>query len=82
MSRCHVRCRDCGARRVLSMHPDWYVRPPACRTCGGKRYRPDAWMNKRNTSPYHGGDGCNCGAYHFPHRRGSGSCWRGDDYFY
>lgn len=53
------------------MPPDQYPRAPRCLVCG--RYgtlRPDAWMNKRQSLT------CFCQGYHFPHRLGSGACYR------
>lgn len=74
MGRCHVRCRKCEARRVFRKHPDHMNRHPTC-SCGAKSWRADGWMNRRRTSPYRGGMGCNCTGYWFPHRRGSLYCW-------
>jgi hypothetical protein len=83
MTRCHVRCRKCDARRVLRAHPDLLAvrQIPKC-ACGVKDWRADKWMNRRNTSPYGGGMGCNCGGYvaltntvGWPHRQGSPYCY-------
>lgn len=68
--RHHCRCRRCETRRVLARHPDDYTRLPACRVCGAKDYRVDAWMMKRNTRRM----ACTCGGYHFWHRIGSLYC--------
>lgn len=77
MSRYHVRCRKCDARRVLKTHPDHYKRIPQCR-CGAKSWRVDAWMNNRDTKAM----ACNCNGYvelthrpPWPHRIGSPYCW-------
>lgn len=77
MSRCHVRCRKCGARRVLPRHPDEYLAKPAKCGCGAVSWRPDKWMNNRKTGLY--GMGCNCAGYWFMHRRGSLYCWNRAD---
>jgi len=67
---------------VLKAHPDLLsVRSlPRC-GCGAKDWRPDRWMNRRNTSPYGGGTGCLCSGYvpvtgttGWPHRMGSPYC--------
>ncbi len=73
----HVRCRKCEARRALPRHPSQYVLQPRCRTpgCGARDYRPDKWMNQRNTSDFgKGSQGCACGGYWFKHRKGSLFC--------
>jgi len=69
MSRCHVRCRHCEKRRVLSKHPDAYRRLPACKGCGERDYRPDTWMNNRKTPPT-----CHADCRPYPHRRGTWYC--------
>ena len=72
----HVRCRKCATRRALPKHLDDYKRIPACRVCGARNYRPDKWMNTRDTT----GRSCRCGAYPAlaargcPHQRGSRDC--------
>lgn len=82
MSRCHVRCRHCGKRRVLSKHPDEYRKPldseepddmkgclPVCEGCGERDYRADSWMNNRKTPPT-----CHADCAHYPHRMGTWFC--------
>lgn len=59
MSRFHVRCRKCGARRVLPKRPEKYARLPACMSCGKKSYRIDKWMQNRNTKKM----ACTCAGY-------------------
>lgn len=92
MSRCHVRCRVCQARKVLKMNPEQYYRfnvkrgefvsrAPKCDSCGANDYRVDGWMNRRNTSA----TTCNCVGYvhmtrrEWPHRIGSLYCWNRAD---
>ncbi len=88
MSRCHVRCRQCQARKVLKKHPEAYYRysvakgefvsyAPACANCGGRAYRADRWMNERDTRV----TSCYCNGYvmltrrtDWPHRIGSPYC--------
>jgi hypothetical protein len=79
VSRCHVRCRKCEARRVLSKHPDQYARLPVCSGCGARSWRADRWMNRRKTGLGISGMGCDCGGYWFRHRKGSLYCWRRAD---
>lgn len=82
MSRCHVRCRKCAARRVLPSAPDYLERLPACENCGSKEYRVDGWMNSRDTRA----SACCCSGYvrmtrdpnstvWTMHRKGSPYCW-------
>jgi hypothetical protein len=77
MSRCHVRCRACQARKVLRVTPDEYVRLPKCGNCGAQNYRVDGWMNSRDTRK----TACSCAGYiymtrrEWPHRQGSPYCW-------
>lgn len=65
------RCWRCNGRRTLSRHPSLYVRAPRCRACGTpslyvcRDRLPDRWGRRL---------GCNCGGYHFKHRRGSKYC--------
>ena len=77
MSRVHCRCRKCEARRVLKQQPALYEKQPKC-GCGARDWRPDAWMNKRNTRAM----GCMCPGYAWAgnmsgamHRRGSLRCY-------
>jgi len=83
VSRYHVRCsnRACRARRVLSRHPDSYLRLPRCDSCGRSgpgTWTIDPWLTKRNTRL----EGCTCAGYAWGgymsgamHRRGSLRCW-------
>lgn len=70
----HVRCRRCLTRRSLPRHLDDYKRVPACRVCGERNYRADAWMNKRKVIT------CRCpgvpvlAARGCPHQHGSVGC--------
>lgn len=68
----HCRCLHCEHRQALRHKPKWYVRQPQCRVCGKRRWYIDKWMMRRDTSLR--GSGCNCGAYHFIHRKGSKFC--------
>lgn len=78
--RYHVRCGNskCRQRRVLKMHPDEYIRLPACTACGTKKYYVSNWMNRRNTKAV----SCRCPGYmhcseggEWPHRKGSKYCY-------
>ena len=62
---------------MLRKPPEQYVRPPRC-WCGARDWRPDPWMNKRNTRAM----GCMCSGYAWGgmmtgamHRRGALRCW-------
>jgi hypothetical protein len=59
------RCTRCDKRRALRLPPDEYLRPPKCTRCGNRRYY---------VVPQRGGQVCDCGGYHFKHRRGSKWC--------
>lgn len=68
--RYSLRCSKCDARSVRYKHPETYRREPKC-GCGGE-LRVDWYRTtgaERRAYP-----GCVCGAYHFPHRAGSGQC--------
>lgn len=77
MSRYHVRCSKCEARRVFAMKPDEFKRLPKCINCGAQQYRLDDWMNRRDTKK----TSCSCSGYimmtrrEWPHRKGSPYCW-------
>jgi hypothetical protein len=92
MSRCHVRCRKCQARKVLKRVPEQYYRysvkrglfvntAPACGNCGANDFRIDGWMNTRDTKA----TACSCNGYihmtrrEWPHRIGSAYCWHRKD---
>jgi hypothetical protein len=75
VSRVHVRCAKCRARRVLKQAPDLYQIIPACHTCSERKYYVDKWMNTRNTNKA----GCVCAGYWFKHRQGSLYCWHRQD---
>lgn len=66
------RCRNsaCQARRTLSKHPDEFVRPPRCKSCGSQQWRWDKHRDKveKNKRP------CGCSGYWFAHRKGSKWC--------
>lgn len=60
--RVNVRCRCCNARRVLTKHPDLYIRLPKCKTCKAQNYRV-VIREKQIT--------CYKDCFAFPHRKGS-----------
>lgn len=72
MSYC-CRCRSCDTRRTLKKHPDEYVRPPRCESCGSRKWRWDRFRDKveKRKKP------CHCTGYWFGHRKGSGWCDHG-----
>lgn len=70
MARCHARCRNCRARRVLSKRPEQYQCLPKCRNCGARDYVADKWMNERNTKRMT----CHADCRPYPHRKGSKGC--------
>lgn len=72
----HCRCRKCQTRRALRHPPQWYLRVPKCRGCGGTDYRIDKWANAR---PWRKRT-CRCDGYHFPHNQGRGWCFHNPDY--
>lgn len=63
----NVRCRRCKARRVLSKHPDDYVRLPLCGTCGT---RDKGYLVVKLTKTIT----CSCMGYPYPHRYLSPNC--------
>lgn len=70
-TRCHCRCRKCGARQVKDKHPDDYILGPICRVCGRRNtIRIDRWMNTR----WKYQKNCGCTGYWFTHRMGSKYC--------
>jgi hypothetical protein len=81
------RCRFCGARRRISMHPTRLIRIPRCHCRGEKKalrkayregksppqtWRVDLYRDSRREHPKK--RVCQCENYGFPHRRGSGWC--------
>ena len=66
------RCLKCGARRSLKRKIKNYIIIPSCRTCGAHSYYLDTWRIKYEMGI---GPSCDCGAYHFRHRKGSGYCY-------
>lgn len=73
----YVRCANCNTRHALAKPLRDYVRIPRCRSCGRQHWWRDAYRAKRRAAErrdqcYPGR--CGCGAYHYPHRRGSGWC--------
>ncbi len=65
------RCTNdkCKKRRVLPTLPENYITPPKCKGCGKRSYRWDRWQEKYNATHK-----CDCGGYHFRHRKGSKWC--------
>lgn len=71
------RCTKCGARKSiracrikeLKKISEWH---PKCQKCGNKKWRIDKWRikNELGINP-----SCDCGAYHFRHRKGGGYCY-------
>lgn len=68
--RTSCRCGRCQARHTFSRHPDYFVRPKRCRVCGHTHFYRDKWMHRRGRQQK-----CECGGYHFPHRKGSKFCY-------
>jgi hypothetical protein len=64
-ARYRGRCSrwTCQARRTLPKHPSQYVREPKC-GCGAP-YRVDWYRTLKETRVLK----CDCGYFHFPHRR-------------
>lgn len=73
----HCRCRSCGARRKLKMHPDSYQIQPRC-VCGARSWRKDEYRHRVELPQMHTKSGryksCHCDGYHFVHRTGFGNC--------
>jgi hypothetical protein len=65
------RCVRCEARKTLSRLWTEYLRPPKCGVCGYPRLYP---CPDRLASKWGRKHGCNCGGYHFKHRKGSKFC--------
>lgn len=65
------RCVKCEHRKTLSRPWVAYTRPPKCEACGYHRLYPC-----RDRLPHRHGriKACNCGGYHFQHRKGSKYC--------
>ena len=71
------RCWRCGARQTLPK-PWWeYAREDKrrCRRCGRSSLFLDKTRDRRNKNYQE--ILCGCGAYHYPHRKGSGICSHG-----
>lgn len=76
----YVRCSHCAARRTLPKKIADYVRLPACRTCGHRKYRVDKYRVKHERAPH--AKPCMCHlrplggsqVYSWPHRKGSLYC--------
>ncbi|MCK5769500.1 hypothetical protein [Algiphilus sp.] len=70
------RCRRCGTRKTLRMHPDHYYRRryARCPACKADDMRVDTYRaSGREAKRYL----CHCDHYGFPHRRGSLLCEHG-----
>lgn len=64
-----VRCHQ---RKSLARRPQDYIRQPKCPACGARRWYIDRYrlrieMDRKQS--------CDCGGYHFIHRRGSKYCY-------
>jgi hypothetical protein len=66
--------RKCTGRRMLSMLPAEYLRPPKCPHCGGTRWYIDTHTRKRHIR-----ENCACGGLHYVHRRGTRYCYSHPD---
>lgn len=64
------RCSRCEARHTFSRRWDKFERPKKCWSCGYTRFYVDKWMIRRGREQK-----CNCGGYHFPHRKNGGFCY-------
>ena len=71
-SRPYYRCGKCWTRRRLAKELGEYVRPPACRNCGGNDWRIDAGRRVEYRTRSGVFETCYCDGYHFPHRVGGG----------
>jgi hypothetical protein len=72
------RCWRCNARNTLPK-PWWEYATGAkrrCKVCGRSSLFLDKARAKRNKQ-YLKKYVCHCGAYHYPHRKGSGECEHG-----
>jgi len=83
----NIRCKKCGARRSI---PDKtalihckrtikyysYEGEHKCKSCGNRTWRIDWYRMKkeRGIKP-----SCDCGGYHFRHRKGSLYCYHHPD---
>lgn len=70
MTKFPCRCSRCEARVTLAKHPDEYVRPRKCWSCGSKKWRVDRFRKSTEHKRY----ACGCHGYGFIHRRGSKWC--------
>jgi hypothetical protein len=66
--RYRCRCSACEHRATFRQNPRQMRKDPRCATCGSQRWRVD-WY--RTTRREHQRVKCHCGAYPYPHRRGS-----------
>lgn len=69
------RCSRCQARHAFKFHWQTYRKVMQCTQCGYTRFYVDKTRQKRDS----GQQSCECDAYHYPHRRGSGQCVHGPD---
>jgi len=65
------RCSNCRTRRSLRRRPADYIRQPACAVCGKRNWYIDRYRIKVEMAYSRS---CNCGGYHFIHRKGSKYC--------
>ncbi len=73
----YVRCANCNTRHALAKPLKDYLRVPRCRSCHRRHWWQDSFRAKRKAAERKvqcRPGTCACGAYHYPHRRGSGYC--------
>lgn len=71
-----VAGKTCFARRTLAKAPADYSAPrymPLCHYCGARKWFVDKWRARHEV--WGNGNTCDCGGYHFPHRKGSKFCY-------
>lgn len=75
--RCYNRIKGkvCFTRKSLRMRPEQYAdawRQPKCPSCGARKWHVDKYRVRKEMGwkPM-----CNCGGYHFYHRKGSKFCY-------
>ena len=75
--RCFNRINGkvCFTRKSLAKHPRQYVEvrnQPKCPSCGGRQWHVDKYRIKVELTYARS---CDCGGYHFIHRKGSKYCY-------
>lgn len=78
MASHHCRCRTCGARRKLKMHPDAYRLQPRCRNCRSRNWRRDNYRHNVELPQMRSKTGryrlCPYHCFHHEHRLASTGC--------